>query len=142
MGKFACRRCGWCCRNLTINVSYSDIIRWFNMGRNDILHEVSFIDNYPKNNTGGFYIAKTVFAPKQQCPFLENNVCEIYETRPLSCKDFPLGHKNEPSCEGSKGFCFSKTVEAQIKQKQSRDFRIAHNNRKLLLKILVVARSP
>lgn len=128
---FECQRCGWCCRNVVINISHLDITRWFNQGRNDILREISFINNYPHKNTGGFYVAKTTFNPKQPCPFLKGNVCTIHGTKPKACGDYPLASQC-PNYNGEKS-------EA-LRQEQLRDFKLAFDNRNQLLKILVMAR--
>jgi len=151
LSTFQCRRCGWCCRNVVINIAYSDIVRWFNEGRNEILQEVSFIDNYPKKGTGGFYIAKTSFNPKQPCPFLgsENGlaVCSIYETRPIVCRDFPYGRDIKTTTAMSCAmypephFILDRTICRQVKKRQFRDFKMAFDNRRQLLNILIVARN-
>ena len=134
---FKCKRCGYCCKNIVIPISYSDIARWFNTGRNDILHEVSFINNYPRKGTGGFYITKTATAPKQQCPFLtKQNKCRIYPVRPRACKDFPFGHTAVGGCPAWDG----KASEI-VKEQQFKDFKMAHDNWKPLLTILVQARN-
>jgi len=136
--EFRCKRCGWCCRNIVISISYSDIIRWFNEGNNDVLREISFINNYPKKNTGGFYIAKTTFNPKQPCPFLEKNECSIYDTRPICCRDYPT--KSEQSCIGCKTAKFNKKEQKRIRQEQYKDYKMAYDNWRSLLKILIESR--
>ena len=138
-----CRRCGKCCENLVINVCYSDIIRWFNNGRNDILQEVSFINNYPKNGTGGFYITKTALNPKQACPFLitESDIitCSIHDTKPKACIHFPASSEKVDFCLVSK--VSSKETREQLKKDQRKDFKMAHDNWQSLLAILVQARN-
>jgi len=138
---FECQRCGWCCRNIVINVAHSDIIRWLNEGRVDILREVSFIDNY-RNDKGkdetGFYIAKTAFNPKQPCPFLVDGVCGIHDTSPVACKDFPLASKEMPDCPAFEEQ--SEDIRDKIKKRQYEDYKKAYLERAELLKIITMAR--
>lgn len=140
---FKCQRCGWCCKNVVINVSYSDIIRWWKEKRYDILKEISYLANYGKMGDG-FYIAKTTFAPKQPCPFLRENSCTIHDTRPLSCKDFPKAHaKNEKQkikCPARKNFELDRENLYLLKKKQVIDFKKAEENKEKLLKILIDSR--
>ena len=95
---FKCIQCGKCCKEIPIDIAGSDIIRWYNQGRWDILQEISLIDNYPKKGQCGFFIAKTTFNPKQDCPFLVDNKCSIHDTKPLACKDAPIGHTKFDLC--------------------------------------------
>lgn len=132
---FKCQCCGWCCKNVVINVCYSDIMRWEKEERLDILREISYIDNYKKVGNG-FYIAKTAFNPKQPCPFLKDGLCSIYATRPLSCKDFPLGVKKS-ECPA---FVFDSEAYKEIVKNQRDDFRRSYENSKELFEILVKAR--
>lgn len=140
---FQCQRCGWCCKNVVINVSYSDIVRWLHQERNDVLKEISFINNYPRKGTGGFYIAKTTFNPKRPCPFLEDgetSICKIYDTRPVACRDAPLGYTKFYGCPAFNKTEIPEATRNKIKKRQYQDFRKAHNNWKQLLNILVETR--
>jgi Fe-S-cluster containining protein len=126
-----------CCKTYPIDIAYSDIVRWEKQGRKDILGEVSFLNNYPKKGHGGFYIEKSVRKPKQPCPFLAGNTCNIYDSRPLVCTDFPFSH--------SKAACFtlnghSKKRKRLIK-KQRRDMKAANSNFNQLIAILFWARN-
>lgn len=144
-GKMKCQRCGWCCRNIVINVSYSDIMRWTEERRFDILREVSWINNYPKENTGGFYIAKTSFNPKQPCPFLfqESGMssCNIHNTKPKACRDAPASYDNRDQISGCEGYAKSNIyIRKLIKKDQYRDFKKAFDNKGSLMAVLVSAR--
>jgi len=90
--QFKCRRCGWCCKNKVINILYSDIIRWRNEDRKDILKEVSFIRT-TSGLASGFYFRKTTMPSHKKCPFLdfENDLakCLIQDTKPRCCKNNP-----------------------------------------------------
>jgi len=135
--QFNCQQCGWCCRNIVINVAYSDIIRWQKENRSDILCEVSFLANYPKAKVGGFYFHKTAFNPKQPCPFYKDG-CIIYETRPVACQDYPLA-SSEP--EGCTAYVKpQRRTVRRIKQRQFKDFKKANQRLPFLLKILKHAR--
>lgn len=92
-----CRRCGTCCKEPIIEVCYGDIIRWKEENRKDVLQEISFLDNYPERGYGGFYIEKSVRKPKQPCPFYIDNLCSIYGTRPMACRDYPYSQSKEKS---------------------------------------------
>jgi Fe-S-cluster containining protein len=136
---FKCRQCGWCCRNVVINVSHSDIQRWLRGRRKDILDEVSFIDNYPKQGTGGFYIRTTAFNPKQPCPFHCDEGCSIYETRPIACRDYPLASVSA-GCPVFDDVSISEGRKKNLKRRQYADFRQAHDKRNELIRLLVEVR--
>ena len=109
------------------------------------MREVSWINNYPKENTGGFYIAKTSFNPKQPCPFLVNengkSACLIHDTLPKACRDFPVSCDGKEDIPGCVGYVkASKYVRKLIKKDQYRDFKKAFDNRGSLTMVLVSAR--
>ena len=135
--KFVCQKCGWCCKETVINVSYTDIVNWFHSARFDILNEVSWINNYPKKVTGGFYIAKTALKPKQTCPFLVDNKCSIHDVKPLACKDAPESLMELKGCPSFKGPYHQM---GPLKKNQYQDFKQAHDNRDTLLQLLVESR--
>ena len=139
---FACKRCGWCCENIVINVSHSDILRWLSQQRHEILENISFIDNYPKKGTGGFYIRQTALNPKQACPFLvyDNKLtgCSIQETKPRACREAPLGYDKFSDCPAFEPA--SNQTQETIKKNQYEDFRLAFINRDQLLNVLVKMR--
>lgn len=140
--EFKCKRCGWCCENIVINVSYSDIIKWHQKDRYDILYEVAWINNYPRKDTGGFYITKTVLNPKRPCPFLkkENEVpsCSIQSVKPVACQDAPMGYKKFDGC---KAFVKSDNkIQRKILDKHNKDFKEAFDKRMFLVEMLAEAR--
>jgi uncharacterized protein len=71
-----CLRCGQCCRVLIIEIEQADIDREKSLKK----YATPFGDN-------GTYMLQT------PCPFLQNNMCSIYETRPDVCRDF------KPMCD-------------------------------------------
>lgn len=138
---FECIQCGKCCKEIIINVSYSDIIRWYKTKRYDILSEVSFINNYPKKNTGGFYIAKTTFNPKQPCPFLDkDNLCTIHDTKPRACKDAPIGNLTFKVCPVFDPNDIPDRLRNRVRHDQEQDFKLAFKKYLYLLDLLHKAR--
>lgn len=87
--RFECQKCGNCCRNTRVNICYSDIERWKNERRWDILSQVGWV-TYNKTDYLQLALLKTL--PKNAvCPYLsESNLCKIHETKPRVCKDFPI----------------------------------------------------
>jgi len=135
-----CIGCGNCCRTRVIDITFSDILRWNEQKRWDILKEVSFIDNYPIKGQGGFYIEKSAKAPKRPCPFLtSDNKCSINDTKPSGCSDAPLAYKVFPECS-----VFEKpsddVIEAMI-NKQTQDIIAAKKNYNIVMNVLVEARN-
>lgn len=139
-----CQQCGYCCENIVINISHSDIIRWVSQQRIDILNEIFFLDNYPKKGTGGFYIRKTALNPKQACPFLryKNKLsrCSIHNTKPLACKDAPLVYEVFPNCPIFNSKLINEKAKAKIKANQYEDFQLAYANQDPLLAVLTKMR--
>lgn len=84
-----CKMCGECCRKFAISVTYSDIIRWRDEKRDDIISEIYW---YNGKLGQGFYFTKTLTAinGKSICPFLKENKCSINDTKPLRCKTYPI----------------------------------------------------
>lgn len=141
---FNCRRCGKCCEEIVITVSYSDIKRWLNKGRKDILYHISWINNYPKKDTGGFYIRETVQAPKRPCPFLQKDkdgltTCTIQNTKPKACRDAPLSLESFPICPEYENEGLTE-IKKKLKEEQYTDYKKAFDQREYLLQILFSAR--
>lgn len=132
-----CQQCALCCETYPIDVAYSDVVRWRFSARRDILQEVSFINNYPEKGYAGFYVEKTLHNPKIPCPFLQDSLCSIYDTRPLVCKDFPLSH-DKTSCPSFEGVDELRRVK--INDKQLGDMKKALDNYNDMMAILLWAR--
>jgi Fe-S-cluster containining protein len=139
---FTCQKCGKCCRELPIEVFASDIRRWLSERRSDILLNVSFLDNYPHKGTGGFYVIDTVKNPKRSCPFFnEEGLCDIHDTKPRVCKDYPYGPKGHESCPHMEEHSPRFALQAdRIKRSQDRDLLDMARNRDYLLRKLVEGR--
>ena len=138
--RFECVQCGNCCRQMAICVTYSDMIRWQRQGRNDVLEEVSFCKNAPQGE--GFYFHRSVLKPKRTCPFLEDNLCQIHDTKPRTCKDAPKGFTRFDQCPvWDKELHFNlKSFKRTIK-KQDKDFRKCVTQFDRLMEILWDSRS-
>ena len=141
---FECQRCGWCCENVNINISYSDILRWVKEKRFDILGEISYIE-HEDSKKRGFYIIKTVEAPKQSCPFLKDSLCTIHNTLPRACKEFPIAHNDDEKlkieCPARDGFQSDKDEVLKLKKEQAFDFQIAEDRKDTLLHYLTLVRT-
>jgi len=135
---FTCHNCGKCCNTYPIDIGYSDICRWREEKRNDILQQVSFINNYPSKGYAGFYIEKTLRNPKQPCPFWNNERCSIYETRPMVCKDFPQSH-DDNCCKYYEDKIPTK-ARRKIQSRQEKDLKKSLQNYNSMMAVLVGAR--
>ncbi len=109
-GEFRCRRCGKCCKeNWEIIVDFeSDIFRWIEQKRYDILEKVVLNPRYilaPERYDGEpqwiIDCGHVLFGDTQnKCPFLieaDSNLpagCFIHSTRPEVCRRFPLDAGN------------------------------------------------
>ena len=83
--KIDCTKCGNCCREITPVLDKEDIesaSEKLNMGKNE------FIEKYTKTDDNKDIIFDT------PCPFLKENKCSIYETRPKECRSFPNLNKD------------------------------------------------
>jgi Fe-S-cluster containining protein len=86
--KFRCTRCGRCCIVPTVQALDSDMLRWAMEDRHYIVRTLVEIKGH---------IGK--FLPKVDghCRYLnkKNDVyyCEIYETRPYVCMEYPTSGK-------------------------------------------------
>lgn len=140
MGKFECIQCGECCKKMLICISYSDIVRWSEQERSDILREVSYAEGCPTGD--GFYFAETVTKPKKTCPFLVDDLCSIHATKPMSCKDAPAGFSKFKVCPvWSYEKHFNRKRYKKVVRRQTKDFKKAMTNFQSLFAIIVRARN-
>jgi Fe-S-cluster containining protein len=96
-GGVACRRCGACCRvDMVAYISSEDIQRWENEGRQDIIARLRDNDVM----WAGDQIVDKFGERVRDCVYLNGDgtlfSCEIYETRPLICRNFIPG--SSPLC--------------------------------------------
>ncbi len=89
--RFECTGCGNCCKldggKVFVTAKEAETIAAF-------LHitEEEFHQRYIADREQGKYVLKDGDA--DNCIFLKNNRCEIYEVRPIQCKTFPFWHEN------------------------------------------------
>lgn len=87
--KFKCKKCGFCCDNTIIQLYPFDIYnicKTLNLTTQE-LHKSNFTKFLLDENQ----IPRCILNNKPNCKFKVNNLCEIYEDRPLRCKLFPIG---------------------------------------------------
>ena len=77
----SCGSCRRCCQGTLVRARASDIERWQNERRYDI---IICLKTWVDNST--FLMHKN---GKDECVFLTENGCDIYETRPEICREFP-----------------------------------------------------
>ena len=84
-----CQQCGLCCRNYGITLSLQDMNREPRLW--EVVIPIQYVGNprtraFMVENKHPFVINK---GRGETCPFLLNNKCLIYETRPQICRDYP-----------------------------------------------------
>lgn len=136
--RFECKQCGKCCRELVICVTFSDIARWAQEKRRDILKEVYFAKDAPQGD--GFYFGKTITSPKQPCPFLRENLCSIHSTKPVCCKDAPASLTKFDLCPEWDESYINKKRLYKIQRRQHKDFGACVTHFKELFEITAEAR--
>lgn len=112
-----CQRCGDCCRERWgIYVTEEDLRRWMKEKRYDIISEIAPVIRTGKTRFG-------IMATPEGCIYLtENNMCEIHDTKPETCRIYPFylapdGRKvlYDTSCAG-----VGKGKTANVRQLKSR----------------------
>jgi hypothetical protein len=83
-----CTTCANCCRELQPTFSEEDVSR---VSRRLGMDRQQFINTYlQKTEPGESNPWETRTTP---CPFLKDNLCSIYEDRPVDCSDYPHLYK-------------------------------------------------
>lgn len=136
--QFKCTQCGECCRQMVICITHSDIKRWVEECRNDILKEIVFARGAPQGD--GFYIEQTITAPKKPCPFLVDNKCSIHKTKPVCCKDAPDSLTSFDVCPSWDTSYINPKRLKKIEARQDKDFKACVTNFEELLQITMKAR--
>ena len=82
LSKLKCHRCGWCCKNIPVNVNLDDVqlLSLRVLGRVDVVEFAS-----------RFTVFYSKFMPylKTPCPFYHGK-CVVYSSRPDVCRVFPF----------------------------------------------------
>ena len=86
MEEIDCTACGHCCRTLQI------VVDDFDIGRLATRLNVK-PEELKRKHVGRTEDGELVFN-RQPCPFLDGNLCSIYEVRPAVCADYPHLHRN------------------------------------------------
>ena len=134
---------------MSICISYSDIMRWREQKRFDILREVSFCEGAPQGE--GFYFYKTLTKPKgapkdfkAPCPFLayeeDKATCSIHTTKPVACKDAPDGFDKFDICPAWDTSFINHKRLRKVRNRQYKDFKRCSENGKEILNIITEAR--
>jgi Fe-S-cluster containining protein len=141
--KFKCQRCGNCCKNISINIAWSDFLRWSKEKRFDILSKITYVKT-GEGEWDGFYINKTIVKPTADCPFLtkENGLakCSIEDTKPRACRDAPHAYDadeiEEFNCSAKPYDPLSGRELFLAKRDQALDFKIAEDRKDKAIEIL------
>ncbi len=97
-GKWTCIRCGKCCSELDVPVTYEEELRFRRFGKVLFRKKV------------GVYLRKV----NGRCIFLdENNVCRIYPIRPEACRRYPF-YIREKGCSDASFHVGGKVVYVYI----------------------------
>ena len=76
----SCQKCGWCCRHYECLMPSNKRVNEFMKARGFRLLQSSTVDGK----------ALGLWLVDLKCPHLtETNECDIYETRPAVCRDYP-----------------------------------------------------
>jgi len=85
--KIDCISCGNCCKKIQPTLSNKDIDQ---LSKSLKINTEAFKERYLEEDEGDEKIFKQI-----PCPFLNDNKCTQYETRPKDCVSFPHLHKND-----------------------------------------------
>lgn len=92
---FECIKCGECCKDRSIPITYWDVVRWEREGRLDIIQEVKFVHYADPSGIDWYYFYNTALRG-DICSFLmDDNKCMIHETKPVVCKNYPFNARSE-----------------------------------------------
>jgi Fe-S-cluster containining protein len=124
--RFECQGDGKCC---VTRGRYGYVYLSFNDRRRLAAHFHISLEEFTEkyvNKTGGFYELKYT---DKDCPFLKDNKCDVYVSRPWQCRTWPFWPENMnsdvwirevvPSCPGvGKGRLFSASEIEEILEKK------------------------
>ena len=90
MSEYECDKCGACCRNLLLEVDDIDVLREPRLVAADA-HYANLPMATIWQQLADECRALLLAAPGSPCPFLQENQCSIYPTRPNACVAMPAG---------------------------------------------------
>lgn len=76
-----CKQCANCCKSLVVAPNYPDTAK---LATAVSLETNEFKKKYMKRDHEGDMCFK-----QKPCPFLKNNLCSVYESRPTTCRTYP-----------------------------------------------------
>jgi Fe-S-cluster containining protein len=108
---FECKRCGYCCAELDVDLCDVDVDRWWAEGREDILEWVQEMVfggelvgyDFSINPQTGLPTARGICHFRRKVRGKDEYYCRIYETRPLVCRGYPY-NKEFAERTGCPGF--------------------------------------
>jgi Fe-S-cluster containining protein len=143
-GRFQCRNCGRCCHNLLSEDL--GITRGLTLLPNEVLKfEKGLVKPAIGHGTSpddlNFHIIAYQLI-KDDCPHFEGNLCKIYESRPVSCHQFPfsLEPRKHGTVLGVDMNCPS--AKALVESNQTYKFMEREWAEKLLLVKMMVSMKP
>mgnify|MGYP003149741837 CR=1 FL=1 len=102
--KFNCTQCGKCCQDLggELIATAADIKMWMDNGREDILDTCFVFEHDGEIRFGDLWFDELTGDELSECPWLENDICLIYDFRPEVCRVYPVDKKHQASnnCPG------------------------------------------
>lgn len=82
-----CLSCANCCKSISPALYYKDIERMASALK---MKPSDFMDKYTRTDEDNDYVFR-----ETPCPFLMNdNYCQIYESRPKACREYPHTDRN------------------------------------------------
>ncbi len=104
-----CKQCGACCRRLIIEIEHLDVVREPRLLGAAELYDgngkVKFESNWEKR-----YLLAC--GESKLCPFLVNNKCSIYPTRPNACVFMEVGGEQCRIARGEQPIIIPKLPES------------------------------
>jgi len=76
-----CTQCANCCKALVVAPDFRDISE---LAQHTQISTLDFKKKYMKKDTDGDLVFK-----QKPCPFLKNNKCSVYSSRPQLCRNYP-----------------------------------------------------
>ena len=127
---FNCRQCGHCCLKLidAYNgcVSDNDLLRWQQLGRNDILAWVKTLELGPGNKLHTAWVDPDTGDDVDRCPWLldmidgKGYLCGIDSIKPDHCRAYPE-HDQHAGQTGCRGYSQPEDISVVTPQKGLRD---------------------